>query len=156
MTPGAPLCTGGECMERRWVPTAPLLLAAVTENTVFPTLAPGSGAGSRGINVTLNLNCSGGKSLLHQNRWHFWTHWIFLPPTKQSFACKFVELLHSQLKLAQGVCSFINSLTVGRRVLGSGGDLAQAWTSQGVYSSQQSSQNWTYLTTIIQKDTYYF
>ncbi len=44
MTPGAPLCTGSECMEQWRVPATPLL-AAVTENTVFPTLAPGSQAG---------------------------------------------------------------------------------------------------------------
>lgn len=60
MTPGAPPCTGSERAEQRRVPTAPLL-AAVTENTVFPTLAPGSQAGKWRNKRNIQLELRGGK-----------------------------------------------------------------------------------------------
>lgn len=45
MTPGAPWCTGGGGGWWWW--RQPASLASVTENTLFPTLAPGTQAGKR-------------------------------------------------------------------------------------------------------------
>lgn len=98
MTPGAPLCTGSERMEQRRVPTAPLL-AAVTENTVFPTLAPGCQAGKWKNKRNVRLELHWGKIPVASEQVTFLIPLnIFFPPPKQPFACKFAEFLHSQLK----------------------------------------------------------
>lgn len=97
MTPGAPRCTGSEGMKQRRVPAAPSL-ASVTENTVFPTLAPGSQAEKRRNKCDVRLELRWEEIPVASEQVTFLNPLNISASLKSSFACKFAELFRSQLK----------------------------------------------------------